>query len=273
MWKKGHVKRHCSAQWKPSNRKIVIETNKAWAGLRSSVSEKPSSKPSPTKTKDPPNLTQTLRDSSHSPSVELCLGAVHQNSSVPQKSHQSDLVVAQQQHSSPSSSFSPSTTQMAYQRADPRPFTPNGFQTVEIQHREMMARAVVRQTQALHEDFAIVSVHPLPHNAMQFRPVREVVREFLDDHMGAKVRDIQPTHLGQALVQFVHIHDRDSLVNNSLHPYDDVEFSLVRHNQGRNWQALNFNRECWLMLMGFPLDYWNNEAIQSVLASFGRVIL
>jgi hypothetical protein len=76
---------------------------------------------------------------------------------------------------------------MAYQRVDPRPFVPNGFQTVEIQHREMMARAVIRQTQALHEDFAIVSVHPLPHNAMQFGPVREVVREFLEDHMGARV--------------------------------------------------------------------------------------
>jgi hypothetical protein len=124
-----------------------------------------------------------------------------------------------------------------------------------------MARAVVRQTQALHEDFAIVSVHPLPHNAMQFGPVREVVREFLEDHMGARVRDIQPTHLGQALVQFVHIYDWDSLVNNSSHPYGDVEFSLVRHNQGRNWWAMNFNRECWLMLMSFPLDYWNNEAI------------
>jgi hypothetical protein len=144
---------------------------------------------------------------------------------------------------------------------------------VEIQHREMIACAVVRQTQALHEDFAIVSIHPLPHNAMQFGPVREVIREFLEDHMGARVRDIQPTHLGQALLQFVHNYDRDSLVNNSPHPYDDVEFSLVRHNQGINWRAMNFNRECWLMLMGFPLNYWNNEAIQSALASFGRVIL
>jgi hypothetical protein len=108
--KKGNVKRHCSAQWKSSNRKILIETNKAWAGLRSNISGEPSSKPPPTKTKDPPNLTQTLRDSSHTPSVELCLGVAHQNSSVPQKSRQSDLAVAQQQHSSPSSSFSPSTT-------------------------------------------------------------------------------------------------------------------------------------------------------------------
>jgi hypothetical protein len=32
----------------------------------------------------------------------------------------------------------------------------------------------------------------------------------------------------------VHVHDRDSLVNGSPHPYGGVDFSLVRHNQGRN---------------------------------------
>jgi hypothetical protein len=189
--------------------------------------------------KDPPKLTQTLRDSSHAPSVELYLATTHQNPSFSQRTRSSDPSATHQQHSSsPSpgvpSSFSSSAAQMAYQRADPRPFVPNGFQTVEIQHREMMAHVVVRQTQTMHEDFAVVSVHPVPHNAMQFEPVREVVREFLEDHMGARVYDIQSTHLGQALVQFVHIHHRDYLVNNSPHPYGDVDFSLVRHNQGRN---------------------------------------
>jgi hypothetical protein len=50
-----------------------------------------------------------------------------------------------------------------------------------------------------------------------------------------RVRDIQPTHLGQALVQFVHAHDKDCMVNNSLHPYGGgVNFHLVRYNQGIN---------------------------------------
>jgi hypothetical protein len=48
---------------------------------------------------------------------------------------------------------------------------------------------------------------------------------------------------------------------------------FVRHNQGRNWRALNFNRECWLMLLGFPLDHCNHSSIQNAIASFGRVIL
>jgi hypothetical protein len=59
--------------------------------------------------------------------------------------------------------------------------------------------------------------------------------------MNIRIRDIQRSHLGQALVRFAQVHDRDLLVNHSPHPYGGVEFTVVRHNQGRNWGSLNFN--------------------------------
>jgi hypothetical protein len=58
--------------------------------------------------------------------------------------------------------------------------------------------------------------------------------------MDIRVRDIQRSHLGQALVRFVNVHDRDLLVNSSPHPYGvdfklvRRDFKLVRHNEGRN---------------------------------------
>jgi hypothetical protein len=125
----------------------------------------------------------------------------------------------------------------------------------------------------MHEDFAIVYIDPLPGNVLNFGGVHEVVHEFLNEHMGVRVKDIQPSHLGQALVWFSQVHDRDVLVTNSPYAYGDVRFSVVRHNQARNWRAMNFNRECCLMLMGFPLDYWDNETIQNSIASFGRMLL
>jgi hypothetical protein len=91
--------------------------------------------------------------------------------------------------------------------------------------------------------------------------------------MHVRVRDIQPSHLGQALVRFENAHDRDSLVINGPHPYGDVQFNFVRHNQAHNWRLIDINRECWLMLLGFPLDYWNHESIQSAVGVFGRVVL
>jgi hypothetical protein len=133
----------------------------------------------------------------------------------------------------------------------------------------------VHHGHATHEDFTIVRVSPLPAFApLNFGTIREVVQEFLEDHRRIPVRDIQPTHLGQALVRLVHAYDRDLLVNNSPYRYTDVDFHFERHNQGSNWRALNFNRECWLMLLGFPLDYWNFESIQNaVVVFFGKVLL
>jgi hypothetical protein len=52
-----------------------------------------------------------------------------------------------------------------------------------------------------------------------------------------------------------------------------VDVHFVRHNQGRKWRNLNFNRDCWLTLLGFPLDYWNHECIQNAIAPFGKVLL
>jgi hypothetical protein len=71
----------------------------------------------------------------------------------------------------------------------------------------------------------------------------------------------------------MHIFDKDRLINSIPRQYGDVQINLVRHDQGRNWRALNFTVESWIMLIGFPLDYWNSANIYSVIASFGRLIL
>jgi hypothetical protein len=101
-----------------------------------------------------------------------------------------------------------------------------------------MVRAVVCHPQGTHEDYAIVSITPLPTNAIQFGAVQEVIHEFLEHHKRVLVREIQPSHLGQALVRFVGVYDRDDLVINSPHVYGDVQIHLVKHNEGRNWIAL-----------------------------------
>jgi hypothetical protein len=103
----------------------------------------------------------------------------------------------------------------------------------------------------VHEDYAIVSIDPLPANPLQFQTMREVVEEFLDVHMHVEFRDIQLTHLGQALVRFENIFDRDLLVNNNPHPYEGVNFHVIHHNAARNWRVIQFNQEHWLMLIGF----------------------
>jgi hypothetical protein len=74
------------------------------------------------------------------------------------------------------------------------------------------------------------------------------------------------------LVRFEHIYDRDNYVACSPRPYGDVQLTFVKDNEGRNWRMMEFNCECWLMLLGFPLDFWSTEHVQSAIASFGRVL-
>lgn len=161
---------------------------------------------------------------------------------------------------------------MACQRANPTPFLPPGFNRVTIQGRDVMVHSMLSRPLARHEDYAIVSLDPMPDNQVPFPIIRNTIRAFLDNHMEVRVACIQPSTLGQALVKFEYLFDRDRLVFNSPHHFNGTQFTFVKHNEGRNYRAVEFNRECWLMLMGFPLDYWNNASVQSANCFFGRVL-
>jgi hypothetical protein len=130
--------------------------------------------------------------------------------------------------------------EMAFQRADPRPFDPPRFHHQEVHHIPVMTR-VFMHAPRIHEDYAIISIAPIPNHNMHFPVVREVIEEFLVEHMYVGVRNIQPSHLGPALVRFENIFDRNLLVNNSPHPYGGVSFTMVHHNAARNWRAIQFN--------------------------------
>jgi hypothetical protein len=48
---------------------------------------------------------------------------------------------------------------------------------------------------------------------------------------------------------------------------------FVNHDRGDNARRVLFNRECWLMLIGYPVDDRNIDDVQNAVKSFGRLIL
>jgi phage-related baseplate assembly protein len=96
----------------------------------------------------------------------------------------------------------------------------------------------------MHEDWAIINIHSLPDHEVLFLAVRDMVREYLVDHRRLGIRDIQCSHLGQVLVQFQSVLDRDNLVLLGPQQYLDATFTALRHNDAWNHHALFFNREC-----------------------------
>lgn len=176
--------------------------------------------------------------------------------------------------SSSTTQTNPSHTDMAFQRADPEPFIPEQMQHEDIPNHVFMVHAVApARPPAKNEDFAIVTFDPLPGNALHFGAVRRVIRDFLRLEKRVAYEDIQPTHLGQALVRFTHAYDRDTLVQESPHVYDNVNVTFCKHDEGRNWRRAQFNHDYWLILLGFPNDYWSEKHIQNALGTFAKVLL
>lgn len=162
---------------------------------------------------------------------------------------------------------------MAYQRADPRPFVPVGFDWVDLPNRAYVSRAVApTRPPATNEDLAIATFNPIPGNQLSFPVVRDIIREFLAVHR-IEHRVVMPTHLGQAMVRFNHAYDRDNFVRRSPLPCGNVQISITKHNQGRNWRRTFYNVDCWMMLLGFPDDYKNERHIQNAISEFRKVIL
>jgi hypothetical protein len=117
---------------------------------------------------------------------------------------------------------------MAFQSADHVPFMPRGFQRLHVLGHWFMSRAVSRRASHSHEDYTILFIDPLPQHQVHFTDIRDVANEFLLQHKRVRIREIQKSHLGQALVYFERIYDWDNLIAQSPHPYGDVSFSFVK---------------------------------------------
>jgi hypothetical protein len=111
---------------------------------------------------------------------------------------------------------------MAYQTAALAPFTPCGFQQLLIQGRKAMVRAVSRRAPPTHEDWAILFIEPLPLDEVHYANIRDVSIKFLLQHKCVRLREMQKSHLGQALMRFEHIYDRDNLIAQSPHAYGNL---------------------------------------------------
>jgi hypothetical protein len=163
---------------------------------------------------------------------------------------------------------------MAFFNADPQPLMLPGFSRVVAQGRQPFIRMVTPRAVPRNEDLTIVTVTPLPNVEVPFAEVRDVILGLLVEDYGLQVREIQkcPLGRGQAFVRLARVSDRDGLVDSSPHLHHGFSLSFVNHNRGFNARRVNFNRECWLMLIGFPPDYRSNEQIGDTIKSFERLL-
>lgn len=107
---------------------------------------------------------------------------------------------------------------------------------------------------------------------MDFSAIRGVLADFINVEKRLTYESIQPCPFGQAYVRFSNFHDRDGMIFNSPHHFGDVQISFIPHDRAWDNRTVNLNHEVWLMLVGFPLDFWTYSVIEKALGSFGKLI-
>lgn len=111
----------------------------------------------------------------------------------------------------------------------------------------------------------------MPGHEVPFANIRDVVEDFCQ-HFQVEVKSIQRCEIGQAYVHFEFVHDCDRLIHHSPLNLGNLSFTVMKHNRCRNWRALTFNHECWLMFLGFLHDFWDQYSIENAIKSFARLI-
>ena len=80
-----------------------------------------------------------------------------------------------------------------------------------------------------------------------------------------------PSPLGLGLFEFENPVQRELLLNASPVQFGDFQLS-VKHDEARNLRSCPYIRECWVMFLGFPLNYQLHDYIKAAVSPFGRLL-
>ncbi|KAM0931426.1 hypothetical protein ACQ4PT_000444 [Festuca glaucescens] len=164
-------------------------------------------------------------------------------------------------------------SEMANFPVDPSQFIPGQFEIVEVANRPQQCRYhVSRPVSAKHEDVAIATIDPAFPGDQPFAMTRMFLRSFIEEEMAFTLDMTQRCPIGSAYIRVNSPADRDWLVSCSPHQFLGKSISFVEHNRGIDHRAFTYNRECWLMLLAFPSDYWDDDHIRGAVKDFGALI-
>ena len=154
----------------------------------------------------------------------------------------------------------------------PAPFVPAGLE-VEDWARPARGRIVVSgNPPRQHDEYAIITVLPPPHQNELYDTMEDVVQYFEhEQNVRAESSCLSP--LGLCLVQFRFPVARQAMINLSPLQLDAMhEIVVVEHDQGLNLRSCPFTRTCWIMFLASPLDFQTREIISQAVGYFGTII-
>jgi hypothetical protein len=122
-----------------------------------------------------------------------------------------------------------------------------------------------------HKQYAILELEPEPAPAQVMGLLHEV-SAFLEHDFGVRVMLAFPSPLGLGLFQLEDVVQRENLLDASPINFGQWVVTVRKHDEARNFRTCNYIRECWVMFLGFPLDYQSVEFVKASVAPFGQLL-
>ena len=96
---------------------------------------------------------------------------------------------------------------------DPTPFMPHYGQWIMVQGRPRELWIIMGQMLEKNIDLAIITLHPLSLEQVDFLAIRNIIDDFHHNEMLVGYRSLQLCPHGQAFVRFNYMHVRDFLIH------------------------------------------------------------
>ncbi|KAM0843325.1 hypothetical protein ACQ4PT_057782 [Festuca glaucescens] len=151
-----------------------------------------------------------------------------------------------------------------------------GTVTIEPIPEDRLQRSllIVGDPPLQHEEYAIIVVIPELEDIDKEEALAEVCTILNRDHNAPVTGRVYS--IGVGLVRFESAAIRDHLIEIGPHTMDRDEihmFSVVRHDEGLNMRMPVFEREAWVLMLNFPLDYQTNYYVNKAISLFGKLEL
>lgn len=100
-----------------------------------------------------------------------------------------------------------------------------------------------------HEDYAIVTMEPMPEDVNQYRPTLNLVVQFLEHSQRVRIETAHISPLGLGLIRLRSVPQRDQLVRNSPMNFQNRVIRVVNHDEGINSRFCSYTRLAWIMFL------------------------
>lgn len=122
-----------------------------------------------------------------------------------------------------------------------------------------------------HEEYCLALVEP-PVPEQDWDHHRTLILHHILDERRFEVRSSFRHASAVGMFQLRSAMHRDALVHSEPFIYDGLHsVSFVKHDQGPNWRASQYNREGWFLFLDFPLDFVDWDHINLATATFGQL--